>query len=334
METVPRTLHRVQDLWFEDGNLVIQAGDSQFRLFRGILAARSSVFEDMISFPQPHDSELVEGCPVVYLSDSPIEVRAFLRAIFDPEFFLPFPAKTDFDTVCGCLRLSHKYGVDYLRRRALVHLSSRYPTTLSDCEAMPTTRSWERPTAYSYLLFIYQLAREVDAAWLLPYVCYVLCWSLEAGLGTAIFHGAIYNGISVSLSAQDHESFLRGYRVQKESMHNDILRFLFSPAKIPGCTDPARCLQVRFEVLDAFSQRIKAGGPGYSSQPLHTWPAQYYWTMLHKACPTCLAHLKTRYQRARQGFWDRLPEMYGLPPWEELEKTKATAFGSDLPGNI
>jgi hypothetical protein len=52
---------RVQDLWFEDGNLVIQAGNSQCRVYRGVLATRSLVFKDMLSFPQPSDSELVEA---------------------------------------------------------------------------------------------------------------------------------------------------------------------------------------------------------------------------------------------------------------------------------
>lgn len=35
---------RVQDLWFEDGNLVIQTGNSQYRVYRGLLATCSGVF--------------------------------------------------------------------------------------------------------------------------------------------------------------------------------------------------------------------------------------------------------------------------------------------------
>ncbi|KAJ7700677.1 hypothetical protein B0H17DRAFT_882729, partial [Mycena rosella] len=76
--------HRVEELWFEDGNLVLQAGNSQFRLHRSILAARSPVFQDMLSFPQPPESELVEGCPLVRLPDAESEVTVFLKAIFIP----------------------------------------------------------------------------------------------------------------------------------------------------------------------------------------------------------------------------------------------------------
>jgi hypothetical protein len=74
---------RHQELWFDDGNIVIQAGNTQFRVYRGVLAARSTVFQDMLSFPQPPDSELVEGCPLVQLHDSTAEVTVFLKAIFD-----------------------------------------------------------------------------------------------------------------------------------------------------------------------------------------------------------------------------------------------------------
>ncbi|KAJ7718953.1 hypothetical protein DFH07DRAFT_784761 [Mycena maculata] len=98
-----KEIHQVPGLWFEDGSLIIQAGDCQFRVYRGVLAKRSSVFQDMLSFPQPADAELVEGY---------------------------------FDTIVGCLRLSEKYRVDYLRRRAsaLVHPTSRCCTTLSECD--------------------------------------------------------------------------------------------------------------------------------------------------------------------------------------------------------
>ena len=35
-----------QDLWFSDGNIVLQAGTSQFKVFHGILDARSSAMSE------------------------------------------------------------------------------------------------------------------------------------------------------------------------------------------------------------------------------------------------------------------------------------------------
>lgn len=70
-------------VWFEDGNVVLQAENTQFRVYRGILCASSSIFKDMFSIPQPPLSKerLVEGCPVVYLPDSAIDVQYVLEAL-------------------------------------------------------------------------------------------------------------------------------------------------------------------------------------------------------------------------------------------------------------
>lgn len=75
---------RVQDLWFDDGNLILKAENSLFRIYSGFLAARSSVFRDMLAFPPPTEGNAtLEGCPVVFVYDAPIDLTHFLRAIFD-----------------------------------------------------------------------------------------------------------------------------------------------------------------------------------------------------------------------------------------------------------
>ncbi|KAJ7061540.1 hypothetical protein C8F01DRAFT_937617, partial [Mycena amicta] len=47
----PTQLRRIEELWFEDGNIVLQAGAAMYRVYRGTLAMHSSVFKDMLSFP-------------------------------------------------------------------------------------------------------------------------------------------------------------------------------------------------------------------------------------------------------------------------------------------
>lgn len=71
------------DPWFDDGNIILQAEGKQFRVFRGILAASSSVFGDMFTIPQPTDEKLVGGCPVVHLSDTAEDLHHVLKALFD-----------------------------------------------------------------------------------------------------------------------------------------------------------------------------------------------------------------------------------------------------------
>ena len=63
--STPVTYTREADLWYDDGDIVIQAETTQFRVSKGVLASFSDIFKDMFSIPQPpSDKEVVDGCPV------------------------------------------------------------------------------------------------------------------------------------------------------------------------------------------------------------------------------------------------------------------------------
>ena len=47
------TLVTRSDIWLEDGNIVLQAENMQFKVHRGLLARVSPVFADVFSVPQP-----------------------------------------------------------------------------------------------------------------------------------------------------------------------------------------------------------------------------------------------------------------------------------------
>ncbi|KAJ6577801.1 hypothetical protein B0H19DRAFT_1062380 [Mycena capillaripes] len=172
---VDDTPTRVKDLWFSDGSLVIQADKSLYRVPRSILAARSTVFNDMQSFPQPvEDGETIEGCPVVKLPDAAADVTCFLRAIFDSSYFETYPTKTDLSTVGSILHLSNKYGVDYLRRRALVHLSSGIPMTYSEDDEESSISDVPDGRDDGPAILAIRIARETQALWVLPWLFYII----------------------------------------------------------------------------------------------------------------------------------------------------------------
>lgn len=308
----------------------------------------------MFALPQPSDPELVEGCPVVRLPDLEAEVTSFLKALFEPEwvhilctcvrhshfdvsrFFMPFPAPTDFDTIVGCLRLAHKYGVDYLRRRALVHLSSGYHTRLSQYDATyydpdpDSSRSfheicsWDLPDDNgTYNIATIQLAREVDAPWILPFAFYSLARSYIL-LGSGTFHGVDRNSIRVSINEEDQRLFAKGQLIQTTSCTADILRFLFYPSRIEGCTSAASCFSVRLAAMDDVQKKLRT----HPSSPLEIWG--HDWLSVRTVCRVCLQTLKNTHLRARRAFWDKLPEIYGLPQWEELETQRDNAIGTKI----
>ena len=73
-------------IWFDDGNIVLQAENVQFRFFKGILAAYSPFFRDAFAVPQPanNSEDTLEGCPVMKLPDSAADVEYMLSFILEP----------------------------------------------------------------------------------------------------------------------------------------------------------------------------------------------------------------------------------------------------------
>ena len=68
--------------WLDDGNIVLIANNAvAFRVYKGLLARISPVFQDMFSMAQPNDVEKMEGCAVVRLQDHPQDLRAFLKIV-------------------------------------------------------------------------------------------------------------------------------------------------------------------------------------------------------------------------------------------------------------
>ena len=75
-------LTKHEEFWFEDGSIVLVANRTAFRIYRGLLATQSTVFEDMFAtVTSPMMDETFEGCPVVRLSDSPYDLTHLLRIL-------------------------------------------------------------------------------------------------------------------------------------------------------------------------------------------------------------------------------------------------------------
>ncbi|KAI0784186.1 hypothetical protein C8Q75DRAFT_868489 [Abortiporus biennis] len=114
LETEPK---RCQELWFEDGTIVLQAEDSTlFRVYAGHLSRYSIVFADMLSLPKSPNyncNDQHEGCPLVKLSDSSSNLRAYLLSILDVKFYLKLSsAELALEDVIGILHLSTNKPLD------------------------------------------------------------------------------------------------------------------------------------------------------------------------------------------------------------------------------
>ena len=84
---------RSNEVWFEDGTLIVVSDNVYFRVYKGILAFHSPVFEDMVKFPQPRNVNEFEDCPVVRMYDDPTDVVHFLKALHDVRCVAAYPYK-------------------------------------------------------------------------------------------------------------------------------------------------------------------------------------------------------------------------------------------------
>ncbi|KAF7297663.1 BTB domain-containing protein [Mycena kentingensis (nom. inval.)] len=303
-----RTPVKAEGLWWEDCGLVIQAENTVYRVSRDQLASHSPVFRDMLLLPPPQDAETFEGCPLVRVPDKADDVTTFFKALFSYDYFPQYPFKTTLAVVRSVLRMSDKYGVDGLRARALAHLDAIHPTKFGDWKKMPNPFSDEFNSGDGDPVGLLSDLRKLSLTWMLPVAFYRAC-DLET---TTILHTA------QEISAEDGQRALTGLRRLEGQENAAVLDFLWEPSVIAGCDDMLHCMTER---LVARRQALTWGFPltgGYL--PLQIW-VDTDWASL-QACNICCAYMHTAQEDAIRQFWNRLPEIFDLPSWEELEEER------------
>ncbi|KAJ7607257.1 hypothetical protein DFH06DRAFT_1066691 [Mycena polygramma] len=312
-ESQEHGLIRVEDLWFNDHGLVVQAGNRLFRVSSATLAARSSVFRDMLSIPQPESQPLIDGCPVVLLHDSPIDAEHFLKAIFDSGFFERPPAPTTFQIVSGVLKLSTKYDVEYLRRRALLHLSTALPRSLEEFDSrIPHGPFGSRACIFPLLVLVHDLA----LTWALPIALFLAsCSAVED-----IVDGILFEDTCVKLPHILQRTVLVARCTLAIERAHESFRFLrYLPCE--GCLSPTSCRHQSRAVLDA----LVPLPPNAAISPLETmdpwWP-----TFRFRFCAPCFLVAETEHRTSRQKIWNTMPAIFGPDTWETLDEARSAAL--------
>lgn len=147
-------LEHSSEVWFEDGNVIIQAESIIFRVHRGILSAQSPILRNLLSSLSDIKPAVFGGCPILSLTDHAKDVAHFLKAMMDRRcVFLPYIEARilkneithsyfhekdiqTFETTSAILRLGKKYGVDHLREDAQRRLAAQFPTSLHSLDKL------------------------------------------------------------------------------------------------------------------------------------------------------------------------------------------------------
>ncbi|KAJ7164214.1 hypothetical protein C8R46DRAFT_997994 [Mycena filopes] len=291
-------LTRADGLWFEDCGLIIQAETTIFRVSRDFLAFHSPVFKDMLSLPPPTSEDMMDGCPFVVILDTAEDVTVFL-------------------ILTGVLRMSHKYEVDALRKRGLTHISTFYPTTLSEYLALRgKTTTWmdqlEDEHEVGDQKSIVILARQLSIEWILPVAFYRICVvTTDEGI------------LDDSISKADQITMLTACRFLEGPAVSTLLAFLWPNPDVP-CFSPMDCGDSRVSCRREVEERRERAPLARSPVPFEIWSADD-WEQL-EVCNVCLTSMKLAHREAMQNLWDSLPELLGLPACTELQKMKDDAL--------
>ncbi|KAI0694943.1 hypothetical protein C8T65DRAFT_833354 [Cerioporus squamosus] len=184
-----------EELWFEDGNLSIVAGGVEFQIYKGPLMKQSGFFKDMLSLPQPSPSA-GGSCATVQVSDSPEDMRHFLRTFVDGSLRY----EPTFHEISAYIRLGHKYQCDKLVQRSVDYLKRYY---VDNFDEWFKVTSLDPPTFQSiHRIGVVNLARLAGADGLLPVALMCCCM-----LGSDISKGFTREDGTLEMSASGQKTF-------------------------------------------------------------------------------------------------------------------------------
>ncbi|KAJ7146479.1 hypothetical protein C8R44DRAFT_656805 [Mycena epipterygia] len=307
MPTSTSKLVRSRDFWFDDGTVVLYVENTLYRVYRGLLASRSTVFRDTFAVPQSATKEnaQIEGCLVVRLHD---QARDFTRFLIALHHFGPYPKcpVTGYGELSSILRLSDKYNVPILRDTMISILADLYPTSLEQWINRKTLWGYTAHTASDHIRVL-NIAVKLNIRPILPAVMYGICTSFDLE--------DIVSGISLSSSSSNRLNIVN--REYRKRCILAVPKIMVAQRNAWGyLRDDLDGYCERYRECD--TERIRWLGKELDNNydVLDTLPDDY-WDYFD-VCSPCLAAAMKAYDDARQNLWNDLPSIFDLGTWEEL----------------
>ncbi|KAM5539653.1 hypothetical protein V8D89_006762 [Ganoderma adspersum] len=312
------SLKRSDEFWIEDGNIVLVAGETAFRVYRGLLALQSTVFTDLFASSSPSAEERFDDCPVIRLTDSPQDLAHLLRALLPTSLYTEAreTPPMSLHKISAIIRLTHKYHIENLLSQALSALKDSFPSSFNKFEDV----HWDFPIEISASgsIAVVNLARLTEAYPVLPPALYVCCM-----LGPALIDGfEREDGTIEYLPATDLKRCIGAREVLAKEAFS-LVSVIFNPTPSDDCRTPNYCLEAlrrtlaRVLELDAVAHAavLDPWIPFIRENGLHEDASGY--------CVPCQRELLERDIRERRRIWNRLPQIFDVevPTWnQDLEQ--------------
>ncbi|KDR86010.1 hypothetical protein GALMADRAFT_85228 [Galerina marginata CBS 339.88] len=300
--------------WFEDGNVMLQAGKTQFRVHCSILSRHSQVFQDMFSFPQPKNETLFEGCPLVHVTDAPKDWENIFSILYDYNASYASTSIFALPLLASMLRIGKEYQFDNLQSLALERIRKELPDSL---DAWDVKNELEKGSGLivnsDCEIDIINVLLETGFKTLLP-MAYFICVASLTSLH--MFEGLPRGDGTISrLSTESIKELMIG----REAISTAIMSHEFpwttssrsqSAIPTPGCRTKPKCESHRSTVLAKL-----VPGPN----PYQALIFRVESIVSKRYCDSCAAEIRKIYQAGRKIIWDQLPSYFGLPKWADLK---------------
>jgi len=269
----------------------------------GVLSKHSEVFRDMLRIPQPPsgEQEQFDGCPLVELSDGVDDVRHMLSALYDggnPEYvYIDQPIL--FPVVAAMLRLGTIYQIHRFRKEAIQCLQLSFPSTLSEMDAVGTTKLSARTFPSISIrdeefMDLITVACECDLPSILPATFYGYL---------NLKHEQMAQGMAEDRwSPSDFAAFYRSLPFLQPADMVYIRRLLLQ-TNVAGCLNLNLCRHAFRMIVEEYVHK-KALDPRTSTclQPGQCLPTGGMGAQL---CSLCLKAFLADYESGRTAAWDQ-----------------------------
>ncbi|RPD76886.1 hypothetical protein L226DRAFT_459128, partial [Lentinus tigrinus ALCF2SS1-7] len=306
-----------EEVWFEDGNLILATATVQFRVYRGLLVRHSLVFKDMLSLPQPPDSDALPKCtqcvPVITIpvADSPQDLRHFLKALTGNclLYVTEDGMHPTYHEISSLIRMSHKYQCETILERCMKYMSSFYH---DDFELWRNDEEVFSPPGFERIhsIGVVNLARLVGADKWLPGALMGCCM-----LGAELIDGfQREDGTRETLSLDDLGRCYLGRANLVEANATATLKLLRQTLS-PDCRRPERCEPTLRQLLGDLADIEQHKKTVFNLRWDWSWtPYVDRQDVERELCWECYRMLGKhgRQKEIHAEIYERLPEMMGV----------------------
>ncbi|GJE88561.1 hypothetical protein PsYK624_046440 [Phanerochaete sordida] len=312
-------VERCEELWFEEGNVVVAARDLAFKVHTGILGRHSDIFKgffipvSLAQLPKGRD-----GCHILRVDDAGSALKELFNVIYDggnSKWFNSSKPPIQYAEFRSVVAVAVKYEVKEVLTEARSRLSRLLPTeNMGDWDAN-LRPDGEKTSIRMEQLDRADLPRMVRVLGMqreLAIALYACCCTRDLSF---IADGVRYGDETVRLSDADMLRFVRGrtaLALESSRIAKTFLQFgrgsLHEPAGCKECRPAFQYLGIAAVVSGFFCTPSALGPYG----PWLTRMAAQPHSKLCKACDTAVQGV---IDQRREQAWQKLGTIFDVPNW-------------------